>query len=70
MGASYTKLPFNSTKQKVFVSRNVTFLEEDYSLNENITNVEFEEHNEQPMIEVDKEHDILSHKLVETQEPH
>uniref|UniRef100_A0A2N9EWE6 Reverse transcriptase Ty1/copia-type domain-containing protein n=1 Tax=Fagus sylvatica TaxID=28930 RepID=A0A2N9EWE6_FAGSY len=41
---------YNPSEQKVFVSRNAIFLEEDYSLNESRTKVTLEEQNDKPMI--------------------
>uniref|UniRef100_A0A2N9H6H8 Integrase catalytic domain-containing protein n=1 Tax=Fagus sylvatica TaxID=28930 RepID=A0A2N9H6H8_FAGSY len=40
---------YNPSEQKVFVSRNAIFLEEDYSLNESRTKVTLEEQNDRPM---------------------
>jgi hypothetical protein len=40
---------YNPSEEKVFVSRNAIFLEEDYSLNESRTKVTLEEQNDRPM---------------------
>ena len=45
---------YNPTKQKVFVSRNAIFLEEDYSLNESREKVSLDEQTDNPMAELNE----------------
>jgi hypothetical protein len=63
---------YNPSEQKVFVSRNAIFLEEDYSLNESITKVTLEEQNDRPMTvpsENNEEQVIVPTKPSNMQEP-
>jgi hypothetical protein len=63
---------YNPSEQKVFVSRNAIFLEEDYSLNESRTKVTLEEQNDKPMIvtsENNEEQVIVPTKPSNVQEP-